>query len=160
LNSLFPQMTTIDESLLSGKCRDRPICPALRTVLAQAGRAAGIGTIMIVSGGQPGSRGCRTGSSRHDNGRAADLKLVSGGATFRFTNQSAPSAVVTFVTEAAAAGAIGIGAGADYMGPETLHVGFGSNVEDTRQLVWGAQGRSANAPAWLRTAARSGWGRT
>ena len=65
----------------------------------------------------------------------------------------------TFVTAAAARGANGIGAGEEYMGDKTIHVGFGLTAQDTTKLVWGAGGRSANAPAWLRTAAKAGWDR-
>lgn len=154
-------MTSIDESQLVGKCRSQPIGAKLRSVLKYAGRAAHIETILIVSGGQPSSAsgGCRTGSTRHDHGRAADLKLIVGGKIMHFTDGNAPSAVKKFITEVAAAGATGIGAGERYMGPQTLHIGFGATHKDTRRLVWGAQGRSINAPNWLREAAQLGWER-
>lgn len=114
---------------------------------------------MIESGSQPGSGGCRTGSTRHDHGRAADLTLKVGGVTKSFNDSHAPAVVVKFVTAAAAAGAIGFGAGEGYMGKKKLHVGFGRNVEDKPRVVWGAKGQSANVPAWLKKAAQRGWGR-
>jgi hypothetical protein len=61
------------------------------------------------------------------------------------------------VRSAAANGATGIGAGERYMGKTTIHVGFGTTPEDRSKLVWGAEGRSANAPNWLRRAAQEGW---
>jgi hypothetical protein len=149
-------MATIDQSNLVGKIRDRPISQELSRVLERAADAAGIGVIRVTSGGQPGSTGRRTGSTRHDHGRAADLQLVQNGRTLSFTDQDG-SQVEAFVTAAAANGATGIGAGVTYMGPRTLHVGFGTSPQDHSKLVWGAGGRSANAPRWLREAAERGW---
>lgn len=152
-----PGRGRIDQTRLAGKTRDQPISWDLYLVLFAASVVAGVGTVLITSGGQPGSHGRRTGSTRHDNGRAADLKLLIGGTPLRFSDSAAPAAVVKFVTAAAAGGALGIGAGVGYMGPETLHIGFGSSPKDKRTIVWGKGGRSANAPAWLKKAARSGW---
>ena len=139
--------------------RNKPISDKLKAVLDTAAQAAGIDTIRITSGGQDtrGQGTRRTGSTRHDRGRAADLKLVVDGTPLKFTDQTAPPAVVAFVTAAARAGATGIGAGVTYMGPETLHVGFGTSEADTTELTWGAGGNSATAPQWLRKAAQAGW---
>jgi hypothetical protein len=150
-------MATIDESSLPGKIRDKPIARELRTVLIGAADAAGIDTVFVTSGGQPGSTGRRTGSTRHDGGRAADLQLIKQGRTLTFTDRAAGPDIEAFVTAAAARGATGIGAGVGYMGNKTLHVGFGTSPQDRSKLVWGAGGRSANAPAWLKRAAQKGW---
>ncbi|CCD96012.1 conserved hypothetical protein [Bradyrhizobium sp. ORS 375] len=143
----------------SGAIRNQPISDELKRVLQAAAEAAGVDTIRINSGGQdpPGPGARRTGSTRHDHGRAADVQCVAGGTTLTFTDQSAPQAILTFVTAAAAAGATGIGAGVGYMGNRTIHVGFGVSTSDHSQLTWGAGGRSATAPQWLRDAARAGW---
>ena len=45
----------------------------------------------------------------------------------------------------------------NYMGRKRIHVGFGTSPTDLQKLVWGAAGASANAPAWLRAAAKEGW---
>jgi Bacterial SH3 domain len=139
-----------------GKIRDKPISKKLRTVLTKAGEAAGIDVVRITSGGQDplGSGGKRTGSTRHDNGNAADLELWQDGRVLDFTLDAQRRTVASFITAAAANGATGIGAGVEYMGSKTIHVGFGA------KLVWGKGGRSANAPAWLRAAAEAGWNRT
>ncbi|MFC5326167.1 SH3 domain-containing protein [Bradyrhizobium oligotrophicum] len=128
-------------------------------MLEAAAEAAAIDTIRITSGGQDalGEGTRRTGSTRHDRGRAADLQCVVGGTTLTFTDQSAPPGILRFVTAAAAAGANGIGAGVGYMGNRTIHVGFGTSVSDHAELTWGAGGRSATAPQWLRDAAAAGW---
>lgn len=142
-----------------GAIRNKPISDTLKQLLNAAARSAGIDHINITSGGQDslghGTR--RTGSTRHDKGRAADLQCVVNGTTLTFTDQSADPVILAFVTAAAAAGATGIGAGVSYMGNKTLHVGFGVNEADKTKLTWGAGGKSANAPKWLRDAAAQGW---
>jgi hypothetical protein len=143
----------------TGAIRNKPITSELKQVLDTAARAAGVDTIQITSGGQDalGEGTRRTGSTRHDRGRAADLQCVVNGTTLTFTDQSANPIISAFVTAAAAAGATGIGAGVGYMGNRTIHVGFGTSVSDHSKLTWGAGGRSANAPGWLRAAAEAGW---
>lgn len=150
-------MVEIDQSGLAGKIRDRPISKELEAVLRKAGSAAGVDKIFVTSGGQPGTSGRSTGSTRHNGGRAADLQLFVKGKAQTFSDSQASRTVTKFVTAAAAHGATGIGAGVGYMGPATLHVGFGLNVADRSKITWGAQGRSANAPAWLVKAAEEGW---
>ena len=151
-------MATIDESALTAaKIRDMPISDALRRVLLTAAHEAGVEIVRITSGGQPGSRGQRIGSNRHDGGNAADLELAARGGTLDFTQSSDFDTIRRFVASAAAYGATGIGAGVNYMGPRRLHVGFGNGPQDTIQVVWGEGGAAANAPDWLRDAAQLGW---
>jgi hypothetical protein len=144
--------------------RNRSITTELRELLDGAADATGVGRVVIVSGGQTSNHAANlkgvvggwTGSRRHDNGRAADIELVRDGDTLTFTDTDG-SRVAEFVTAAAARGAIGIGAGVNYMGRKRIHVGFGNSPTDLQKLVWGAAGASANAPAWLRAAAGEGW---
>lgn len=152
-------MATVREDTRK-QIRCLPIAAELRRLLERAADRAGIALVRVTSGGQApkGSGGKRTGSTRHDNGRAADLQLlIDGRRALDFTDADDLPFVAAFVTAAAALGASGIGAGVDYMGPRTLHVGFGTSPSDHTQLVWGAGGRSANAPKWLRKAAETGW---
>lgn len=139
--------------------RNQPISSVLRAVLEAAADSAGIDTISITSGGQDalGEGTRRTGSTRHDRGRAADLQCSVGGKTLTFTNQAANPTIVNFLKAAAAAGASGIGAGTDYMGNSIIHVGFGMSEADHSKLTWGRDGRSANAPGWLRNACAEAW---
>lgn len=135
----------------AGKIRNKPIQAALKAVLIKAAEAAGVDTVSVTSGGQDkkGQGTRRTGSTRHDGGAAADLQLIRKGQVLDFHADRGVFEV--FVKAAAAAGATGMGAGDAYMGPKTIHVGFGS------KLVWGAGGKAANAPAWLIRAAEAGW---
>lgn len=150
-------MAVINQSELAGKIRDRPISKRLKALLSRAADAAGIDEVRVTSGGQPGSTGKTTGSTRHNGGRAADLYLIANGKKLSFSNKKAPEKIERFVTACAALGANGIGAGIGYMGKHTLHIGFGVDKNDTRKIVWGAKGRSINAPDWLRAAAHAGW---
>lgn len=138
----------------NGNVRDLPIAARLRTLLLAAADAAGIDVVRVTSGGQAklGTPGKRTGSTRHDLGNAADLMLQRGGRTLAFTDAGDLRFFEEFVAQAVAHGATGIGAGVDYMGSRTIHVGFGA------WSVWGARGKAANAPAWLVRAANRGRG--
>ena len=135
----------------AGKIRNKPISPALKAVLIKAAETAWVDTVSVTSGGQDvlGQGTRRTGSTRHDGGKAADLQLIKGGSVLDFDAQRA--VFEAFVTAAAQAGATGLGAGVDYMGTKTIHVGFGN------KLVWGAKGKAALAPAWIKRAAEKGW---
>jgi hypothetical protein len=135
-----------------GKIRDKPISAKLTAVLIAAAEAAGVDKVSVVSGGQDvkGQGNRRTGSTRHDGGQAADIQLIRKGRVLDFHADRA--VFEAFVTAAAAAGATGMGAGDAYMGPKTIHVGFGT------KLIWGgAKARAADAPAWMKKAAEAGW---
>ena len=107
----------------------------------------------MTSGGQCALGTCnkRTGSTRNDLGRAADLEIWRNGKALDFTKSKDLPFFANFVRACAALGATGIGAGTEYMGPRRVHVGYG------KRAVWGAGGKGASAPTWLREAASSGW---
>jgi hypothetical protein len=112
--------------------RNNPITEQLKRVLDIAAQAACVDTMRITSGGQDalGEGTRRTGSTRHDRGRAADLQCVVGGNTLTLTDESARPGILKFVTSAAGAGAVGIGAGVGYMGNRTIHVGFATSASE------------------------------
>jgi hypothetical protein len=129
-----------------GATRSQPLAPELTSAL---GFLPELGLQMkVFSGGQPGvgTSAARVGSTRHDHGKAADVFFYKGGRQLDWSN---PQDVPTFqevVRRAKAAGLTGFGAGPGYMQPGSMHIGFGA------PSVWGAGGKSANAPEWLRTA--------
>lgn len=129
-----------------GATRNQPIDPSL----AQAfGFLPELGLQMeVFSGGQPGagSGGARVGSTRHDHGRSADVFFRKGGQRLDWSNPEHVPIFQDVVRRAKAAGVTGFGAGPGYMQPGSMHVGFGS------PSVWGAGGKGANAPDWLRQA--------
>ncbi|MGH1414836.1 MAG: hypothetical protein ACRBB0_15215 [Pelagimonas sp.] len=106
----------------------------------------------VFSGGQApkGSGGPRTGSVRHDHGNAADAFFFQGGRKLDWNDPNDRPIFEEIVARAKANGVTGIGAGDGYMQPGSMHVGFG------KPAVWGAGGKGANAPDWLRSASARG----
>lgn len=124
--------------------RNLPVTRQLGGIYTQAASAAGIDEVRVMSGGQPATGPHRTGSHRHDHGNAGDIMLYKNGRPLSINDPNDLPYIKSFIANAWKMGATGIGAGTAYMGPYTLHVGFGSTA------VWGAGGSGANAPQWLR----------
>ena len=126
-----------------GATRNDPLDPKLIDAMSFVGDL-GI-TMDVVSGGQEaaGQGGSRTGSTRHDHGQAADVDFYKDGRKLDWNNPADLPVLQYIVSTAKARGVTGIGAGDDYMGAGRFHVGFGTPA------VWGAGGKSANAPSWL-----------
>jgi hypothetical protein len=100
-----------------------PIDPQLKTAMELAAENSNV-KIRVTSGGQPaaGTPGAkRTGSLRHDRGRAADIDILDP-KTGKVLSLDDPRRI-KFMEEAAAAGAGGTGA--RYMSdPNKVHVGI------------------------------------
>lgn len=113
--------------------RKQPINDKLKQVLEKAAAAAQV-DVVVHSGGQPSKesgKGPRTGSTRHDDGNAADLYLMRDGKILRDPEDR--ETMAKFVAAATDAGATGVGFGGEgkYMGASSIHVGFG------RPATWG-----------------------
>jgi hypothetical protein len=106
----------------------------------------------VFSGGQPGKgeKGGRVGSTRHDHGHAADVFFMKDGRKLDWANPDDLPIFQEIVRRGKANGVTGFGAGEGYMRPGSMHIGFGS------PSVWGAGGKGANAPDWLRQAYAGG----
>ncbi|MCI4645981.1 MAG: hypothetical protein MRY64_14460 [Hyphomonadaceae bacterium] len=137
----------------AGKTRDLPISADLRALLIGAASEVGIDTVRVTSGGQCAKGTCekRVGSTRHDLGGAADLEIIKDGRTLSLLNFGDRETYRDFLQACAKLGATGIGAGPGYMTEFRVHVGYGSKA------IWGAGGKSANAPEWVRSAVINGW---
>lgn len=135
--------------------RKLPISQKLKGVLQKAADESGGVTVRVKSGGQPaaGQGGARTGSTRHDNGNAADVDLFIGDRQLNPASKADQAIMKKFVAAAHAGGATGIGAGEDYMGGSRIHVGFG------QEAIWGAGGKGSNAAGWLQEAVGGAPGR-
>ncbi len=129
-----------------GATRNLPVSPEIAAIYERAARAAGISAVRVTSGGQAASGPNRTGSHRHDHGGAGDIQLLVDGRALDMSNPRDLPVIEKFISTAHQGGATGIGAGTDYMGNTTFHVGGGTPA------VWGAGGSSKNAPDWLRQA--------
>jgi hypothetical protein len=121
------------------KIRKGAIQQNLKNQLNYAAEKTGL-QVEVHSGGQPvvGKDGVdRLGSPRHDDGGAADLKLVEIiNGKKRFLDSDNPQdrlRMQAFIQHAVTAGATGIGHGNGYMGPRSIHIGGGT------ELVWGAK---------------------
>ncbi|UMA67278.1 hypothetical protein LVO79_21095 (plasmid) [Roseivivax marinus] len=129
-----------------GAIRSRPISDRLQDALSFL---PDLGVQMrVFSGGQAakGSGGARTGSTRHDHGEAADVFFYKDGRQLDWANDADRPIFEDIVRRARSRGVTGFGAGDGYMRPGSMHIGFGNPA------VWGAGGKGANAPGWLRTA--------
>ncbi len=126
--------------------RNDPLDPRLVDAMSFLGDM-GI-TMNVVSGGQEaaGEGGSRTGSTRHDHGRAGDVDFYKDGKKLDPNNPDDLPVLVEIIQRAKTNGVTGFGEGDDYMGSGRIHLGFGNPG------VWGAGGKGANAPAWLREA--------
>lgn len=129
-----------------GATRSQPLDPKLVNAFSFL-QERGI-QMEVFSGGQPGigEGGPRVGSTRHDHGGAADVFFSQNGRRLDWANPQDQPVFKDIVSQARANGVTGFGAGPGYMQPGSMHVGFGSPG------VWGAGGRGANAPQWLRDA--------
>lgn len=128
-----------------GATRNQPISPDLAQALSflpEMGLA-----MEVFSGGQPAAGGGpRVGSVRHDHGGAADVFFRQGDRRLDWANPQDVPIFQDIVKRARANGVTGFGAGEGYMQPGSMHIGFGAPA------VWGAGGKGANAPGWLRDA--------
>lgn len=134
--------------------RKLPIDPELKSILANAGAAAGV-NVDVRSGGQDSSTGF-TGSSRHNNGMAADVALRdSTGRRLSLDNPADVPIIQNFIAQTKRYGATGIGAGNGYMGDNTFHIDIADSAGQGSPGYWGGQldngtYRARNAPPWLR----------
>lgn len=133
-----------------GAIRNKPIDPKLKqAIINAANQTGGISRVLVFSGGQDGKgQGKRrTGSVRHDHGGAADTYIYDmNNNLIRPDNPKYQKILGSFVSNAKRNGITGIGAGDGYMGGTGIHLGYG------KPSVWGAKGKSANAPEWLKAA--------
>jgi hypothetical protein len=129
-----------------GATRNKPLSPDLLKALSFLPEL-GV-TVEVFSGGQDaiGQGDRRTGSTRHDHGHAADVFFYKDGRRLDWSNPADLPIFEEIVRRGRASGLTGFGAGDGYMQQGSMHIGFGP------EAVWGAGGKSANAPDWLRSA--------
>jgi hypothetical protein len=138
--------------LQGGATRNLPVAEQTKAWLNAGAVAAGDVSVEVFSGGQPSSGTNRVGSHRHDHGGAADVQLRDNktGQLLDMRKPEDQARMQAFITGAAAAGATGIGAHPDYMGPNGIHVGGGPAA------VWGSDLTAATAPEWVRVGFTAG----
>jgi hypothetical protein len=132
------EMARVIQAQTGATNRVLPISDDLSAVLAYAATKNGV-YLEIYSGGQdpaiPGT--VPPGASpRHNGGNAADMKayVLNADGSKRYlnwTNEADQKIWAGIVADAVSAGAVGVGAALGYMGPESVHIGFGGAA------VWG-----------------------
>lgn len=142
------------------KTRNKDIQESLFRILQDAGAECGV-AVEIFSAGQdaPGPNASRTGSRRHDNGYAADVRLYVNGELLYHNNTNGLRIIKTFVAKCYEKGATGIGVGPGYMANCGIHVdialgqpGVGSG------RAWAGRSKPYTydkAPQWLKDLAGS-----
>lgn len=103
-------------------------------------------TAQVFSGGQDAEGPNRTGSHRHDHGESGDVFFYKDGRKLDWSNPDDLPIFRDIVSKGKEAGITGFGAGPNYMQQGSMHIGMGTPA------VWGAGGKSDNAPAWLKNA--------
>ena len=139
------------------RTRNKIIRNDLFSILEQAAASAGV-DVVIFSGGQdpagPGAR--RTGSTRHDNGFAADVWLYSGAGKLSSSSNADIPIIKKFAKACYSAGANAVGVGPGYMNNVGVHVDVATYKSD--QGMWGSTHGYASAPGWLKQARdEGGW---
>jgi len=137
--------------------RDLGLSTQLVNTLTRVGDKAGV-YFEVKSGGQTDVHDAATkevtwtGSTRHDNGNAADVRAFTlnpdGSRNYLdFNTKEGRAKWSDIVSFAASEGITGVGAGDGYMGSDTVHLGYGDVA------VWGGTANNHGpTPEWLRTA--------
>lgn len=123
----------------AGTRRDGRVNVNLESILSATARATGIDIVEIHSGLQPGSRGLRIGSGRHDTGEAADIKLIKNGSYVSGYTTEGREIISSFMREAVRNGIRGAGFSRAYMGDFSIH------VDTLGQIVNSSNSRSASS---------------
>ena len=151
---------TENQSSIAG-IRKQPITAELKNILQQAATETGL-DVEVYSGGQPsgGVDGVdRTGSTRHDNGRAADVRLKdASGRILTLDNPADVPMIQNYLQTAKKYGATGFGAGNNYMGNNGFHIdnvpgkagSWGGEFDPIRKTY-----THANAPSWVQQLGRT-----
>ena len=137
-----------------GKIRNKPIAPQLMKVLQSASAKTGL-KVVIFSGGQDakGKGTRRTGSTRHDSGRAADIYIYDEKGNQLNTKGDDPR-IIEFVAALKRAGAKGLGAHPGYMQGTGMHVDI-IGASQGGGTMWGAKG-TGKPPARIAQAFQTG----
>lgn len=128
--------------------RNLPVSSELEAALEKVLPGLGVRAEVFSGGQKSNRRGEGTGSTRHNHGNAADVRLYDQktGRRLDWANPKDRPIFAEVVRRGREAGLTGFGAGPGYMSAGTMHIGFG------KEGVWGSGGRSKNAPQWMKDA--------
>jgi hypothetical protein len=138
---------------LKGKTRDQMPKRELVAITGSAAQTQGL-KATVFSGGQDSTGDKRTGSHRHDNGNAVDIRLTRNGRRLSSSNKADQDYMAKFITQAVANGAEGVGCGHGYMNGN-IHLDLVGAAHGGSH-TWGKGARSANTPNWVKDAYAEG----
>ena len=143
--------TVTEAQLTNGATRNKPIKPKLKNILQSAAEATGL-NVVVFSGGMDTQL---TGTTRHLDGGAADIRLFTAdGTQLTLDNSDHLPLVQNFLKKAKDFGATGIGAGNGYMGNDGFHIDIAKELGNTgpnSTPYWGGpQARAHLAEQWLK----------
>lgn len=188
--SVVSEQSLVDEAQETATARKEPITPELKEVLQYAAEESGSGIeVEVFSGGQmskaealskggslveiegkkywklPNGEIVGTGSVRHNDGHAADirLKVKDENGNYRYLsarNKEDRKIMSNFIKSARKYGAQGIGSGEGYMGDTGIHVGTvrRPDLDYTNKEYGAPKGKEAiwKSDAWARQAFAEG----
>lgn len=188
--SVVSEQSLVDEAQETATARKEPITPELKEVLQYAAEESGSGIeVEVFSGGQmskaealskggslveiegkkywklPNGEIVGTGSVRHNDGHAADirLKVKDENGNYRYLsarNKEDRKIMSDFIKSARKYGAQGIGSGEGYMGDTGIHVGTvrRPDLDYTNKEYGAPKGAEAiwDSDAWARQAFAEG----
>ncbi len=142
---------TVTYAYEKGTIRNQPIQPRLFAILENTAIQHDL-TIQIYSGGQP-AKGRRTGSLRHNNGYAADVRIYNkDGRRLTATRSKDIPELEKIVKTLRENGVESIGAHPLYMNGN-LHIDIASSgPSSSPSTVWGNTHGYGSSPNWLRKA--------
>ena len=134
----------------AGKIRSQPLDARLRSVISRALTGTGLNWYSTSGGQPPFPGGPRTGSTRHDNGRASDgdFKDITG-RTLNADNLTDRARIANALSRLKAAGILGVGwdsaktGKGHYMGSQRFHL----DIADPG--VWGSSHTRSTAAKWV-----------
>jgi hypothetical protein len=140
----------------AGKIRSQPLDARLKSVISRALTGTGLNWYSTSGGQPPAPGGPRTGSTRHDNGRASDgdFKDISG-RTLNADNLTDRRRIANALSRLKAAGILGVGwdsattGKGHYMGSQRFH------LDIARPGTWGHTHSSNSAAEWVLTALKT-----
>jgi hypothetical protein len=152
-----PNVVTEPHVGKSYKTRNKPIQSRLRNVLNRAAAKCGLSEVQVYSGGQDaiGRGKRRTGSTRHDNGWAADVDIFVNGKIQSSDNTVGREKIAEFISHCVSLGARGIGHATKkgvYMGPTRTHI----DLHGPNLAIWSHVKRGKPKDPWVVAAANRG----
>jgi len=157
VNRTPTKYSNVEYNFSTGTKRDGEVADTLLSALSQAAFEAGVYKVEVYSGRQPGSKGRRTGSGRHDTGLAVDVKLIKTQEDYENTKgiqyvngytSDGQALMTAFVSASVRFGIRGGGFSRGYMGQRGMHLDMLGQVINTSNTRVQSSYDSNTLAAW------------